>query len=185
MTVDEEFNRLEDDLRRLKVEYEVYFNGGSPRPPHDTLFRVENTIKRYSSDQSMLNFSQRFRFTSLAQKYAVNSNLWRRRLQEKEEGRTLTGARRRPSEATISDGPVQVVLSDPDSEAEKVGQLLRAMIRARKRAGQPLNDFDAAAFHRFIKDKTTQVKDTLSCKKVLFTLWAEEDRVRFIATKAG
>ena len=96
MTVDEEFNRLEDDLRRLKIEYEVYFNGGSPRPPHDTLFRVEKTIKRYSSDQSKLNFSQRFRFTSLAQKYAVNSNLWRRKLQEKEEGRSLTGAAETP-----------------------------------------------------------------------------------------
>ena len=72
MTVDEEFNKLEDDLRRLKIEYEVYFNGGAPRPPHDTLFRVENTIKRYSSDQSKLNFGQRFRFTNLAQKYAIN-----------------------------------------------------------------------------------------------------------------
>ena len=37
MTVDEEFNKLDDDLRRLKIEYEVYFNGGSPRPPRDTL----------------------------------------------------------------------------------------------------------------------------------------------------
>ena len=95
MTVDEEFNKLEDDLRRLKIEYEVYFNGGSPRPPHDTLFRVETMIKRYSSDQSRLKFSQRFRFTNLAQKYAVNSNLWRRKLQEKEEGRSLTGAQSR------------------------------------------------------------------------------------------
>ena len=95
MTVDEEFNKLEDDLRRLKIEYEVYFNGGSPRPPHDTLYRVENTIKRYSSDQSKLNFGQRFRFTSLVQKYAVNSQLWRRKLQEKEEGRSLTGPQKR------------------------------------------------------------------------------------------
>ena len=60
-------------------------------------YRVETMIKRYSSDQSKLNFSQRFRFTSLAQKYAVNSKLWRRKLQEKEEGRSLTGAQRRTS----------------------------------------------------------------------------------------
>ena len=91
MTIDEELNKLDDDLRRLKIEYEVYFNGSAPRPPHDTLYRVENTIKRYSSDQSKLNFSQRFRFTAIVQKYAVNANLWRRKLQEKEEGRSHTG----------------------------------------------------------------------------------------------
>ncbi len=60
-------------------------------------------IKRYSSDQSKLNFSQRFRFTSLAQKYAVNSNLWRRKLQEKEEGRSLTGPQKRPVELPVDD----------------------------------------------------------------------------------
>ena len=136
MTVDEEFNKLDDDLRRLKIEYEVYFNGGSPRPPHDTLYRVENTIKRYSSDQSKLNFSQRFRFTNLAQKYAVNSNLWRRKLQEKEEGRSLTGAQKRPTESPVDDGTVRVVCSDPDAETEKVSQLLQAMQEARRQVGE-------------------------------------------------
>ena len=68
MTVDEEFNKLDDDIRRLKIEYEVYFSGGTPRPPHDTLYRVETTIKRYSADQSKLSFGQRFRFTNLVQK---------------------------------------------------------------------------------------------------------------------
>ena len=95
MTADEEFAKLEDDIRRLKIEYEVFFNGASTRPPHDTLFRVETVIKRYSSDQSKLNFSQRFRFTNLVQKYAVNAQLWRRKLQEKEEGRVIGGAPRR------------------------------------------------------------------------------------------
>ena len=92
MTVDEEFNKLDDDLRRLKIEYEIFFNGGSHRLPHDTLYRVVTTIKRYSSDQSKLSFSQRYRLTNLVQKYAVNAQLWRRKLQEKEEGRSVTAA---------------------------------------------------------------------------------------------
>src|SRR5208283_3176691 len=108
------------------IEYEVYFNGASPRPPHDTLYRVETMIKRYSSEQSKLNFSQRFRFTSLAQKYAVNSNLWRRKLQEKEEGRSQTGPLKRAKEAPGVDSTVRIVCSDPDVETDKVSQLLQA-----------------------------------------------------------
>jgi hypothetical protein len=184
VTVDEELNKLEDDLRRLKVEYEVYFNGGSPRPPHDTLFRVETLIKRYSSDQSKLNFSQRFRFSALVQKYAVNNQLWRRRLQEKEEGRSLTGGSRHPVEAPVSEGVVRVVCADPDAEPEKVDQLLRAMREARLQIGERADGLDAAAFRRFVQEKTRQVKETLSCNKVQFSISVEGGKVKFKATRA-
>jgi hypothetical protein len=184
MTVDEEFNKLDDDLRRLKVEYEVYFNGGTPRPPHDTLYRVETTIKKFSSDQSKLNFSQRFRFTSLTQKYAINSNLWRRKLQEKEEGRSLAGQQKRLAELPAADGAVRVICSDPDTEMEKVSQLLQAMKEARLKAGESVDSLDAAAFHRFIKEKTKQVKSALGCDKVQFSISIEGGRVKFKATKA-
>jgi hypothetical protein len=185
VTIDEEFNRLEDDIRRLKIEYEVYFNGASPRPPHDTLYRVEVMIKRYSSDQSMLNFSQRFRFASLAQKYAVNSNLWRRKLQEKEEGRSLTGRHKRFVEMPLPAIAVSVILSDPDAETEKVNQLLEAMLEARKRTKQAADSLDPTAFHRFIKDKTQQVRATLHCERVRFIVSVEDNKVKFKATKAA
>jgi len=183
VTVDEEFNRLDDDLRRLKIEYEIYFNGAAPRPPHDTLYRVENTIKRFSSDQSKLNFSQRYRFKSLADRYAVNSNLWRRKLQEKEEGRSLTGAQKRMIEMPADDGTVRIVCSDPDKETEKVSRLLQAMKEARKRVGESPDTLDAAAFHQFIRNKTKQVKEAFRCDKVLFTVAVEDGKVKFKAAR--
>jgi len=183
VTVDEEFNKLDDDIRRLKIEYEVYFNGGSARPPHDTLYRVETLIKRYSSDQSKLNFSQRYRFTNLVQKYAVNAQLWRRKLQEKEEGRSLTGPQKRLVQAPPENGAVRVVCSDPEGEKEKVDQLLQAMLEARRQVGEA-NPLDAAAFHKYIREKTRKAKEELSCDKVQFSVWIEEGKVKFKATKA-
>ena len=184
MTVDEEFTKLEDDIRRLKIEYEVYFNGASARPPHDTLNRVETVIKRYSSDQSKLNFSQRFRFTNLVQKYAVNAQLLRRKLQEKEEGRVISGAPRRQVEAPVTDSSVRVVCSNPETETDKVDQLLRAMQEARKQVGERADGLDALAFQKFIRDKTKQIKDTLGCDKVQFSVSVEGGKVKFKATKA-
>jgi hypothetical protein len=184
VTVDEELTRLDDDLRRLKIEYEIYFNGGSPRPPHDTLYRVETIIKRYSSDQSKLSFSQRYRFTSLVQKYAVNAQLWRRKLQEKEEGRSLTGSQKRAVDMPVADGSVRVVCSDPDVETDKVSQLLQAMKDARKLVGENAGDLDPVAFHRFIKAKTKQIKEALGCQKVQFSIGIEGGKVKFKAAKA-
>ncbi len=185
MTIDEELNKLDDDLRRLKIEYEVYFNGSVPRPPHDTLYRVESTIKRYSSDQSKLNFSQRFRFTAIVQKYAVNANLWRRKLQEKEEGRSLTGiVPRRHKKIPAADGVVRVVWSDPDAESEKVQGLLHAMLDAKRQVGEPTESLNPDVFQKFLRTKTKQIKDTLGCEKVQFSVSVEGGKVKFKATKA-
>ncbi len=184
MTVDEELNKLDDDIRRLKIEYDVYFSGGSPRPPHDTLSRVETIIKRYSSDQSKLSFGQRFRFSSILQKYSVNRQLWQRKLQDKEEGRGQFAAQKRAVESPVDDGSVRVVCSDPELEKEKIDQLLNAMREARKLTGETTSGLDPAAFHRFINDKTKQIKETLGCDKVQFTVSIEGGKVKFKATKA-
>jgi hypothetical protein len=87
VTVDEELTKLEDEIRRLKIEYEVYLNGSSDRPPRDPVYRVETLIKRYTGDQSNLNFGQRYKLNTLGQKYAIQNSLWKRKLMEKEEGR--------------------------------------------------------------------------------------------------
>jgi hypothetical protein len=55
----EQLTRLEDDLRRLKVEFDIFLNGGAKRPPYDTKNRVETTIKRLADERSM-PFAQRY-----------------------------------------------------------------------------------------------------------------------------
>ena len=74
VTVDEELNQLEDNLRRLKIEYDAFFGGGAKRPPNDTEWRVTNALKKYS-DGSKLTYAQRFRFNTIQQRYAKFSDL--------------------------------------------------------------------------------------------------------------
>ena len=85
MTTDEELTLLEDNIRKLKVEYDVYFAGGTKKPPEDIEWRVRTAIKKYSEGRH-LTFQQHFRYNTMAQKYAVFSDLWRRKLKIKEEG---------------------------------------------------------------------------------------------------
>lgn len=184
MTVDEDLNKLEDDLRRLKIEYEIYFNGGAPRPPQDTAWRVDKTIKKYTSDASKLNFGQRFKFQSLQQKYAVNHELWRKKLKEKEEGRGRFGAQKVGEEAASAEGGFRVVCSDPEKEKDKVDQLLKAMVDAKRQAGERVDNIDPMAFTKFVREKTRQIKESLGCDKVQFSVSVEEGKVKFKAVKA-
>lgn len=184
MTVDEELTKLDEDIRRLKIEYESYFNGGMPRPPHDTVVRVELLMKRYSADLSKLNFGQKFKFNSLVQKYGLNNELWRRRLKEKEEGRGRFAQQARALEQAMAEGPTRVVCSDPEKEKEKVEQLLKAMVEAKRRVGERADNIDPLAFQKFVREKTKQIKESLGCEKVQFTVSVEDGKVKFKAVKA-
>ena len=182
MTVDEELSKLEDYIRRLKIEYEVYFSGGAPRAPRDTVFRVETLIKKYT-DGSRMNFGQRFKFNQLVQKYAVNNDLWRRKLKDKEEGRGKFAAPQREASGA-ADGSVNVVCADPEKERDKVDQLLKAVVDARRQTGERVDNIDPASFAKFVKDKTKQVKESLGCDKVALSVSIEEGKVKFKAVKS-
>ncbi len=181
MTVEEELNKLDDNIRRLKIEYEAYFNGGQPRPPRDMVFRVETAIKKFS-DASKLNFSQRFKFNQLIQKYAVNNDLWRKKLKEKEEGRGRFVQKH--EEVVAAGGTVRIVCSDPAREKDKVDQLLKAIVEAKRQAGERVDNIDPLTFAKFVGEKTKQVKDSLGCDKVQFSVSVEEGKVKLKAVKS-
>jgi hypothetical protein len=101
VTTDEELNLLEQQLRRLKIEYEMFFNNPSKRPPTDVEWKVTSLIRKFS-DSGRLSFSQRFRYNEMAQRYAVQSDLWRKKLRIREEGY------RRPADAILSVQGVRV-----------------------------------------------------------------------------
>ena len=110
MTVDEELSQLEESIRRLKIEYDVYFGGGAKKPPADTVWRVEQILKKYSDGHKM-NFAQRFRYSTLQQKYALFNGLWQQKLKIKEEGY------RRPQDAKLGIAGMRVEEKEEAAEA--------------------------------------------------------------------
>ena len=184
MTIDEELIKLEDDVRRLKIEWEVYFNGCSERPPRDLVYRVETYIKRRTADQSDLSFGQRYKLNALAQKYAVQSALWKRRLMEKEEGRGVFAQQRQGLEALTAAKMVCIVCSDPELEPEKADQILQAIISAQRELGRRVDNIDPARFQKYLCDKTKQIKSLLRCASVQFWISTEDGKLIFKAAKA-
>jgi hypothetical protein len=95
VTTDEELNVLETQLRRLKIEYEVFFSNPTKRPPTDVEWKVLSLLRKFS-DGGRMSFSQRFRYNEMAQRYAVYSDLWRKKSRIREEGY------RRPQDALLA-----------------------------------------------------------------------------------
>ncbi|MBA3912628.1 MAG: hypothetical protein H0X25_01930 [Acidobacteriales bacterium] len=94
MTVEEELALLEKHLRRLKIEYDVYFHNPLKKAPLDLDWKVVSLIRRFS-DGTHMSLAQRFRYNEIAQRYAIYSELWRKRSRLREQSGTfrIRGAR--------------------------------------------------------------------------------------------
>jgi hypothetical protein len=198
VTVDEELNLLDINLRRLKIEYEIYFNNPTKRPPADTEWRVNNTIRKLSdgySDGQRMNLAQRYRYNEMAQRYALLSDLWRKKMRIREEGY------RRPQDALLSvQGvrvfeeqkqpashhptlhPFAVECSDVDSEREKVEKLFHALLEAKKRAGEDVSKSgNLESFEKFVQNKTDQIRKQYGCHAVEYSVEMDSGQVRLKA----
>jgi hypothetical protein len=181
-TLDDQLSRLEEDIRRLKVEFDVFFNGASKRPPYDTKGRVETLIKRLGDDRT-LSFAQRYRYTSLASRYNAFRDLWRRTMQGREEGRDpIMTAKVSAKELAVAEfRKTNFICNDAHKDVELVKRLYSALIEAKKVCGEPVEDFSFPRFHRLIASQADSLKQRLGCERVSFSIDVEGGHVSFKA----
>src|ERR1700722_5446720 len=199
LSVDEELNHLNEQLRRLKIEYEIFFSNPTKRPPADVEWRVQNIIRKFSDGRRM-NFAQRFRYNEMAQRYAIQSDLWRKKTRIREEGY------RRPQDALLSvqgvasssseretrpvygvsrsakagDEPFSVQCSDADGEREKVESLYKALNAAKQTAGEDAGgSFDS--FAAFVKKKTKEIRKQHGCDSVVYSVEMKDGHAKLKA----
>lgn len=182
ITIDDQLTRLEEDIRRLKIEFDIYFNGASKRPPYDTKGRVETILKRLGDDRT-LTFAERYRFNTLMARYNVFRDLWRRTMQGREEGKDPVSAARASAkrEAVQSFSRTTLVCQDATREVETVKNLYDALVDAKTKCGEPTDDFSFPRFHRLIASKADSLKARLKCERVSFSVDVEDGHVSFKA----
>ncbi|MBL8124589.1 MAG: hypothetical protein JNJ39_10825 [Blastocatellia bacterium] len=84
VAVDQQLSKLEDDIRKLKIDFDIYFNGSAKRPPLEARARLESQIKRMSDNRN-LSFAQRYQLNTLVSRFTSYRELWRRSLKAKGE----------------------------------------------------------------------------------------------------
>jgi hypothetical protein len=182
-TIDEQLVRLEDDVRKLKVEFDIYFNGSSKRPPYDTKGRVETLIKRLA-DERQLTYAQRYQYNSLVARYTSFRDLWRRTIQDREEGRgSLRGsaAKKEKDAQPAATGRTTFVCADAHADEPTVKSLYDTLVEAKRQCGERVEDFSFPQFQRMLAQKTETLKERLGCERVQYSVKLEGGRVQFKA----
>ena len=195
VTTDEELNVLDSQLRRLKIEYEIFFSNPQKRPPTDIEWKVLAMLRKFS-DGGRMNFSQRYRYNEMAQRYAVYSDQWRKKSRIREEGY------RRPQDALLSVQGVRVAEDEHKSqhhpvygvshaaaaaaaagpssqpftlhsvdqtEREQVERLYNTLVAAKKKAGENVSG-GIDSFTTFVQKKTEQIRKQYKCENVEYSV---------------
>lgn len=181
---DEDLENLDDGLRRLKIEYHIFLSGNRKKPPEDIKIRVERIIKKLSESADM-NFSQRFRFSTLVTRYYAYKDLWRREIQKRELDLT---AKSQPATKTgepsqdfkVPAEALRISISDPKVEEEKVRQLYDVLMHLKRKDSQE-TPISYQQFAKYIATQTLGLRKKYGCSRVAFTIALDEDSLRFTA----
>jgi hypothetical protein len=178
---------LEATLRKLEIEYNMYFAGQLPKPPWDTRRRVESILRRY--DRAYIqSYVDRFRLTTLQSRFAVFADLWDRGLRAREEGRPgpFYKPPREESPGEEQKRPpsgdhilLVATVADPSAEPDKVEAIYESLVTARREVGIE----DPFPFHKFVqlvKGQITRLKHAGS-QEVAFRVAVKEGKVTFTA----
>jgi hypothetical protein len=202
VTIDEELNVLDHHLRRLKIEYEIFFNNPAKRPPTEIEWKVTNLIRKFS-DGGRMSFSQRYRYNEMAQRYAIHSDLWRKKMRIREEGYrrpqdailSVQGVRPTPeheskhhpvygvghhNQAKAEDKPFSVQYSDTQSESAKVESLYKALTEAKQKSGEKVSG-SLDSFAAFVKKKTAEIRKQHKCEIVVYSVETQGGQVKLKA----
>jgi hypothetical protein len=193
-TIDEEMSQLEKDIRQLKIEYDQYFGGGRKRPPTEIEWRIETIIKRYGERGGDMKFGQRFRYNNLTQTYAKYKDVFRKKLQQKEEGKVqrhfgaaakaIEAERARAAAAARPHAPeptsFRMVCSEPERETNKVDQLYQAFEQAMQQTGGTIKQ-SRENFSEFVSKKTKELQKQKNCREVEYVVEVVNGEVKLKA----
>ena len=200
-TIDEDMAQLEKDIRQLKIEYDQFFGGGRKRPPAEIEWRIDTLIKRYAERAGEMKVGQRFRYNNLTQTYAKYKDIFRKKMQQKEEGhvqrhfgaaakaieaeraKAAAEAARSPNTAAPAasqPATFRVVCSEPEREPDKVDQLYQAFQQALQQTGGSLKQ-SRENFAEFVSRKTKDLQQQKNCREVEYVVEVVNGEVKLKA----
>jgi hypothetical protein len=152
-----------------------------------------------------MSFSQRYKYNSMAQRYAIQSDLWRKKMRIREEGY------RRPQDALLSvqgvrgvveqvkhpvygvssqaqaaaataeaAQPFSVRYSGAAGEKDQIQFLYKILTEAKKKSGEKVSG-NLDSFATFVKKKTSEIRKQHSCEAVEYSVEMQDGQVKLKA----
>ncbi|HYC90914.1 MAG TPA: MXAN_5187 C-terminal domain-containing protein [Thermoanaerobaculia bacterium] len=186
---DDELDKLEEDIRKLKNKYDQFFTGIVKVPPSFDRHQVENYIHELSK-LKMRDNARRFRLSTIIGRYNQYRELWGRKMREREEG--PLDYRRRQAALELPPAPLaaapRVTSTPPDAyvrmtpgaNGEQIRRLWDDIERAHGEIGKHSN-LSLEQLAAMVQKQTDLVRAKYNVKTVAFRVETIDGKVKLKA----
>jgi hypothetical protein len=189
---DDELDKLEEDIRKLKNKYDQFFNGIMKLPPQQERRNIEVYLHELSR-QKMRDNTRRFRFNTLLTRYNQFREMWARKTREREEG-PLDFRRRQavmtadgppppppPDDARVtSPRPDPYVKVAPETNGEEVRRLYDEIEREHLKMGK-LPPITIEQLGQMVRKQSEVVRSRYNVNSVAFRVETVDGKVKLKA----
>ena len=175
MQIQASIERLDQDIRQLKIEFERYFNGSLPIPPEDFRQAVRHQIQALRVTP-MPALVDRFRLSTLEARFNTLNELFNRRLREREEGLAPAPGRPAPTTPRRYDPYKGIVVGEsPPQEA------IKALYQELYDDDTPSAAANFAKFHTYLLGQMATIRERSGCEEVSFRIATEGGELKLKA----
>jgi hypothetical protein len=189
---DDELDKLEEDIRKLKNKYDQFFTGIIKVPPSFERHQVENFIHEMNK-QKIRDNGRRFRLSTLTSRYNQYREMWGRKMREREEG-PMDFRRRQaaldvppeppppgqPQPRVTSAPPDPYVRMTPGANGEQIRRLWDEIERAHGAMGKHSN-LSLEQLATMIQKQTDLVRTKYNVQTVAFRVETIDGKVKLKA----
>ena len=190
---DDELDKLEEDIRKLKNKYDQFFSGIVKVPPSFERHQVEGYIHELNK-QKIRDNGRRFRLSTITSRYNQYRGMWGRKMREREEGpldfRRRQAALEQPSEPVrepvreqprvTSPPPDPYVRMTPGANGEQIRRLYDEIERAHGVMGKASN-LTLEQLAAMVQKQTDLVRAKYNVKTVAFRVETIDGKVKLKA----
>jgi hypothetical protein len=156
--------RLENGIRQLKIQYDMFFAGSIPKQPFELRTEIERIIRRHSMTP-IRKYAPRFHFNSLVSRFNIMSELWAKTLRTLEEG-----DRPAPAVADRAGNGEHLIarctVKNTADERDNLRLLHTRLVEARKKAGEKGGKVSFDSFLRSVGAQAGKLREKTGCDKV-------------------
>lgn len=156
--VNEALAEIESGIRRLKIDFDRFFNGALPVPPEDQRRELARLLRRARTLPGR-TFAERFLLNTLEARFNTLSELFNRRLREQETVGTPRAQQLQPGHDARR-GVVFGARLDPAAVTALYNQLYSSAGRSAK------TDFDS--FERYLQKQVDTLRKRTGCSEIRF-----------------
>jgi hypothetical protein len=185
-TIENELAVLERGLTALRVEYERFFIGDLKKPPVQTRKRIEDLFRRLE-DIHVDRAAERFRLQNLQGRFSSLTELWEKRLLQREQGKPVPGrAAPSPREAAT---PADLRDAEASASVSRKGRadlmpIFERFCDARRALGEDVSRLKYERFEELLKKQAAEIRKATGASRLVFEVLTVEGRVRLVGRPA-